>query len=49
MKWSAVREETGDFSPSLESLAGLNDQGKTFKEIADIIEEHAAEIFTRSV
>jgi hypothetical protein len=45
--WAMVRWSSGDFGT--ESLAGLNDSGKSFKKIADTIEKHAAELFTRSV
>lgn len=47
-RWAGLRNADGDFSYE-ESLVGLNDEGKSFNEIAKIIEKNAAEIFTRSV
>lgn len=48
-KWAALRENDGDYAYDKDSLAGQNDSGTSFKKIADVIEENAALIFTRSV
>lgn len=39
-KWAGVSGNAGIFRAGRYSLAGENDNGKTFDEIADIIEEH---------
>src|SRR6267378_4900821 len=38
MKWAEIK--TTDASFNFESLADINDQGKSFSQIADIIEKH---------
>jgi hypothetical protein len=43
--WICMRTSSGSWG-ILCSLANSNDYGKTFAEIADIIEAHADEIFT---
>jgi len=43
LNWSKLRNSCGDFAGS--SLVEENDAGKTFAEIADLIEQHADELF----
>lgn len=39
-KWSGIKSELGELPfPHVQSLAGLNDSGTTFKQIAKIIDE----------
>lgn len=46
-KWAGLRNSSGGYSGDFQSLANLNDKyGKTFLEIADIIESHPAGLFT---
>ena len=47
MDWAGMNTEDGDFETKDmcdESLAALNDAGKTFAEIADIIEEYKKDL-----
>lgn len=47
MDWAGMRTGDGDFKTKdmcNESLAALNDAGKTFAEIADIIEEYKKDL-----
>lgn len=49
MKWAKVRDKIGSIRNNPIPLTGYNDSHKkSFKQIADIIEENAAKIFTRS-
>jgi hypothetical protein len=47
-RWAATKSTQGG-NVNGQSLADLNDNGYSFKKIADIIEKNAAKIFTRSV
>lgn len=38
MKWAGMKTESGELGDR--SLTGFNDEGKSFKEISDIIEEN---------
>ena len=42
LKWAGMRDEVGHYKDT--SLAEQNDSGKTFAEIADIIEAHVDEL-----
>lgn len=50
VKWLGLRNDRGGWDESARNnhtLAGANDDGKTFAEIADLIEEHADTLFVR--
>jgi len=40
MEWAGVERHNPDINNGTETLAGLNDTGCTFEQIADLIEEH---------
>ena len=40
MEWADVDGQSADICNVTETLAGLNDSGSTFNEIADLIENH---------
>lgn len=40
MEWAGVGDQNPDINNGTETLAGLNDSGCTFEEIAHIIENH---------
>jgi hypothetical protein len=44
-KWAGLRSGYGQFGDVDESLADLNDSGKSFKYIARVIEQKAKELF----
>jgi hypothetical protein len=44
-EWLGLKDETGNFSRGARNLSGENDGGKSFKQIARIIEQKAAELF----
>jgi hypothetical protein len=45
--WLALTSESGDFGSYYESLTELNDNGKTFDEIASVIESEPDGLFVK--
>lgn len=45
MRWSGMKSNDGTFGEMGADLTSLNDGGKSFKQIARIIEQKAAELF----
>ena len=43
-EWSGMKSRYGSFDTHKQNLANLNDDGKTFNEIADIIDSHFEEL-----
>ena len=40
VEWSGIADSNPLVNDEIDTLAGLNDRGSTFNEIADLIEEH---------
>lgn len=45
MEWVKINESTGEYDAVGGNLSGLNDKGKSFSEIADIIESDPPGLF----
>lgn len=44
MEWAGIKHQCGEYSTGHQHLAGHNDNGNTFKQIADIIEAHVEDL-----